>query len=179
MKDDVWKCKLWWAWQDREHEEWLTAQSRRGLHLRSVSMLGLLHRFDVGAPSEISYRWDFQCDGGKRDYRQLFTDAGWSLVGNIPGGWLCWRKPAQAGQQAEIFTDRVSLRNKYRGLLSVLAITTLPLLPLILVNRGLWKDLAAGGNPAIAAAGIIAMGLGCFAIGAYASLRIWRRIQEI
>lgn len=179
MKDDVWKCKLWWAWQDREHEEWLSAQSRRGLHLRSVSMLGLLHRFDVGAPGEISYRWDFQSNGGKRDYRQLFNDAGWQLVGDIPGGWLCWSKPAPAGQAAEIFTDSASLRSKYRGLLTALCVTTLPLLPLILVNRGLWSDLFAGGRPAIAAAGIIAMGLGCFAIGSYGSLRIWRRMQEI
>jgi hypothetical protein len=179
MKDDVWKFKLWWAWQDREHEHWLAERSRLGLHLRSVSMLGLLHRFAPGAPAEVCYRWDFQANGGKSDYRQLFADAGWHLVGDVPGGWLCWSRPVIAGQQAEIFTDRDSLRNKYRSLLGVLSVTTLPLLPLVLINRGLWTDIAAGGRPAIAAAGIVAMGLSCFVLGAYGSLRIWRRMQEI
>lgn len=175
----VWKFKLWWAWQDHEHEQWLAAQSRRGLHLRSVSMLGLLHRFEPGAPDDIRYRWDFQADGGTRDYRQLFSDAGWQLVGDVPCGWLCWSKRAAPGQQPEIFTDRASLRNKYRNLLAILAVTTLPLLPLTMGNRSLWTDLAAGGRPAVAAAGIAIMGLSFFALGSYGSLRIWRRMREI
>lgn len=179
MKDDVWKFKLWWAWQDREHEQWLAERSRMGLHLRSVSMLGLLHRFAPGAPADICYRWDFQVHGGNQHYRQLFTDAGWKLVGDVAGGWLCWSKPAAAGQQQEIFTDRASLRSKYRGLLGVLGMTTLILLPLTASHQGLWADMAAGGRPAIAAAGLVAVSLGCFALGAYGSLRIWRRMQEI
>lgn len=179
MKDDVWKLKLWWAWEDREHEQWLTERSRMGLHLRSVSLLGLLHRFEPGAPAEISYRWDFQSDGGKRDYRQLFNDAGWQLVGDVPGGWLCWSKPAEAGQQAEIFTDRASLRSKYRSLLTVLSVTTLPLLPLVMINPGIWSDIANGGLGSAFALSVLVSGLICAVLGAYGSMRIWRRMQEI
>lgn len=179
MKDDVWKFKMWWAWADREHEQWLAERSRMGLHLRSVSMLGLLHRFEPGAPAEISYRWDFQCNGGKSDYRQLFTDAGWKLVGDVPGGWMCWSKPVEAGRAAEIFTDRASLRQKYRSMLGVLSVTSLPLLPLVASNRDTWADLAAGGRAGIVAGGFLMLGVAFALLGIYGSLRIWRRMQEI
>lgn len=171
------KWKMWWAWQDREHEEWLAAQSRRGLHLRRVSVLGLRHHFEPGAPAEIAYRWDFRPRGGKRDYMQLFKDAGWQLVGDVGGGWLCWSKPAQAGSRPEIFTDRASLRNKYRSLLAI-TVPGLALLPLILTNRDIWLDLSAGGRPALVAGSLVALGAFSLALTGYATQRLWRRMQD-
>lgn len=179
MKDQVREFKMWWAWDDREHEQWLAERSRMGLHLRKVSMLGLLHHFEPGAPANISYRWDYQTDGGKRDYRQLFTDDGWKLVGDVAGGWLCWSKPVGTGPEPEIFTDRASLRQKYRNLLGVLAVTSLPLLPMVASNRGIWRDLAAGGTSGIVAGGFLALGVAFALLGLYGSLRIWRRMREI
>lgn len=170
----VWKW--WWVWQDREHEEWLAAQSRQGLHLRSVDgLIGLLHRFEKGAPAEYVYRWDFKIRGGKSDYRQLFEDAGWQLVGEVAGSWMCWRKPAGAGPQPEIFTDRASRKAKYRQLLMTI-LPGLALGPLLFSDHELWRDLLAGGR---SAAAILALSVFSLALTSFASLGLWRRLRQI
>jgi len=170
---NVWKW--WWAWQDREHEEWLAAQSRQGLHLRSVGALGLLHRFEEGAAAENVYRWDFKLGGGQADYRQLFQDAGWELVGEAAGSWLCWRKQAGNGIEPEIFTDRPSQLAKYRNLL-LTVVPGLLLLPIVALDRGLWNDMQAGSQSAIGVFGLCVLSL---ALTSFASLNIWRRMRQV
>lgn len=170
---NVWKW--WWAWQDREHEAWLAAQSRQGLHLRSVAALGLLHRFEQGIPAENVYRWDFKIGGGQSDYRQLFQDAGWELVGEAAGSWMCWRKQAGTGPAPEIFTDRPSQLAKYRNLLLTI-VPGLSLLPIVTLDRHLWSDMQAGSQIAITAFSLSLLSL---AFTAYASLGIWRRMRQI
>jgi hypothetical protein len=171
------KWKWWWAWQDREHEAWLAEQSRQGFHLRRVAVLGVLHYFEQGAPAEMAYRWDFRLRGGSEDYHQLFRDAGWELVGDVGGSWLCWCKAAGEGQQPEIFTDRSSLLAKYRSLLLVL-LPGLSVAPIILFDRGLWRDMLAGGNSGLAAAGVFGLGVFSLALTSVATLGVWRRMKE-
>jgi len=170
----VWKW--WWAWQDREHEQWLAAQSCQGLHLRRVGALGLLHYFEEGAPADNIYRWDFKLSGGKADYRQLFLDAGWELVGDVGGSWLCWRKQAGTGQPQEIFTDRASLIAKYRKLFLTMVVPGLAVVPIILLDQGLWRDMLAG---SIASAGVFGLGAFSFALTALGGWALWRRMKEI
>lgn len=170
----VWKW--WWAWQDREHEQWLAAQSRQGLHLRSVGALGLLHFFEQGAPAEQVYRWDFKLGGGKADYRQLFRDAGWEQVGDVGGNWLCWRKAAGTGPLPEIFTDNASQVAKYRNLFLTLVVPGLAVVPIILLDQGLWRDMAAG---RFSAAGVFGLGVFSFALTSLGGVAIWRRMRGI
>ncbi len=169
----VWKW--WWAWQDREHEEWLAEQSRQGLHLCSMDSLGLLHRFKRGAPADYVYRWDFRISGGKGDYRQLFRDAGWELVGEVAGSWMCWRKQAGPGTQPEIFTDRASQAAKYRNLLLTI-VPGLSLLPMVILDRGLWRDIQTGSQVAV---GIFGLSLFSITLTTFAALAIWRRMRQV
>jgi len=172
----VWKW--WWAWQDSEHEQWLAAQSRLGLHLRRVGALGVLHYFEQGAPAENVYRWDFKIRGGKSDYRQLFQDAGWELVGEVAGSWLCWRKRAGSGSEPEIFTDRASVKAKYRTLLLTI-LPGLAVVPLILLDRGLWRDMQGGGDSGLMATGVFALAALSLLLTTFGSLGLWRRLRAL
>ncbi|KQQ32681.1 hypothetical protein ASF61_14165 [Duganella sp. Leaf126] len=121
------KIKFWWPWQDLAEQEWLTQQAAQGLHLRSVGVLGS-YRFTRGEPRDMVYRMDIEFGPRRTHYRQLYADAGWEHVASYYG-WQYWRTPRAAdGSEAEIFTDDVSKRAKFKRILWYLGISTLPAL---------------------------------------------------
>ena len=173
----VWKWKLWFAWQEQEHEQWLAQQSRTGLHLRQTYAGGLLHRFVSGPPADVVYRWDCPPlrDG---DYRQLFQDAGWRPVGSAVG-WTCWAKPVAAGPAAEIFTDRASRERKYRKvMLSLLAPLLLTML-MLLTTPTFWQDLAGGARLPPVTAVLLNAALAANLLCLYGAGRLWQRIRQM
>jgi hypothetical protein len=56
-------------------------------------------------------------------YLQLFKDAGWEYVGEM-NGWQYFRKPVEAGNSAEIFTDNESKIQKYKRFLYATLVST-------------------------------------------------------
>lgn len=136
------KYKLWWAWKDDKHEQWLQSMASQGLHLRDANVIGM-HRFVRGAPADVAYRWDMGTQRRDPHYRQLFLDAGWEHVTSI-GVWHCWRKTRKAGVVTEIYTDNTGRIRRYRKVLIVMCLGALAQLPPILMNSGHWPEWLGG-----------------------------------
>ena len=115
--------RWFWAWQDEQEENWLAEMSARGFHLVKPGVFGR-YEFQKGEPSQFVYRMDFLANSQqKKDYLQLFEDAGWEHLGEF-GGWQYFRKPAGDDSAPEIFTDVRSKIQKYHRVLIFLAIVT-------------------------------------------------------
>jgi hypothetical protein len=178
MSTSKWKFKLWFAWQDADHEQWLQQQARAGWHVQQIALLGLLHRFQQGAPADMVYRWDVPPQEDNGAYQQLFRDAGWERVADVTG-WCCWRKPAVPGQAVEIFTDPASKRQMYWKV--ALPIALLVAFQIVVwSNSDFWQALA-GHDPEVGSAMRALLGLGVLATlgSAYALLRMLLRIRQL
>ena len=136
------KYKLWWAWKDDKHEQWLQSMASQGLHLRDTNAIGM-HSFVRGAPADVAYRWDMGAQRRDPHYRQLLQDAGWEYVTSI-GVWHCWRKTRRAGVATEIYTDNTGRIRRYRKVLIVMCLGVLAQLPPILISSGHWPELLVG-----------------------------------
>jgi hypothetical protein len=115
------KFRWFWAWQDEKEEAWLGKMSKQGYHLSSLGFPGF-YTFNRGEPKEYIYRLDYQTfrKKDKREYLQLFKDAGWEHLGAI-GPWQYFRKEARQGETNEIFTDKESKIGKYKRVIYFLS----------------------------------------------------------
>lgn len=168
MSKLVRKFKLWFVWQDEEHQQWLQDMAAQGLHLRATNPF-CVHTFERGAPADMAYRWDVRYLGPGEEYKQLFRDAGWELVTSTLG-WQCWRKPRAAGASTEIFTQRADNAAKYLRVIRLFA--------LILAAEAAfyWLTPARLENMESLAWGMFA---GTAAVGLLALARLSRRIREV
>jgi hypothetical protein len=133
-KQRVRKFRWFWPWQDQQEEVWLTEMSQSGWHL--ASMAGpALYTFERGEPLPYVYRLDWQGQS-KRDYVQLFRDAGWELVLGY-SGWHYFRKLVRPGEQTEIYTDIDSKIAKYQRVLVYMCTSSALSLPALalLIDR--------------------------------------------
>ncbi|HZX27188.1 MAG TPA: DUF2812 domain-containing protein [Telluria sp.] len=138
MSDElVRRWKLHWVWEDDKEERWLEAQARQGLHLVHATPL-CFYTFRRGAAQEMAYRLDYNRQA-RRDpsYRRLFEDAGWEHAESCMG-WEYWRKPVQAGAQAEIFSDNASKLEKYKRVLGLVVLVNVPNLVNLSVLPATW-----------------------------------------
>jgi hypothetical protein len=114
------KVKLFTVWQDQQEEAWLRQLAQQGWHLASVAPL--VYSFVRGEPRDDVYRLDYLVSKADyAEYKQLFQDAGWELVGEMLG-WQYFRKPAGADGPKEIYTDAESKVARYRRVLAYLII---------------------------------------------------------
>lgn len=168
MNKLVRKFKLWFVWQDEEHQQWLQQMAAQGLHFRGTNVL-CLHTFERGAPADVVYRWDVRYLPLKRDYRQLFEDAGWELVTSTVG-WRCWRKSRKHGAGTEIFTTGNDHAAKYLRVIRLLGLVVAAeaafywLLPARLHAT---EEMAWG------------MFVGTAVVGLYALAKLSRRMKEV
>lgn len=175
------RWKLWWIWQEEEHERWLEQQSRAGWHLESIGWAGMLHRFRKGEPDDICYRWDVPERSKDAHYDQLFEDAGWRRVARTVG-WHCWAKTRLPGEAVEIFTDIPSLRRKHRVIqqqLLIILLGGIPLLAMQMSSSGLWEDLTQGGPVAVAGWVIFGLYLSVALSSVVGTVRMWQRIRDL
>ncbi len=118
------KSKFFMPWQDNLQEAWFEELSMQGLHLKNLDWSGC--EFVQGKPQNYVYRLDYQdsLKQNRAEYLRLFTDMGWEYLGELEG-WQYFRKPAQPGEQTEIYTDPGTKIQKYRRYLTDLGITWL------------------------------------------------------
>jgi hypothetical protein len=161
------KFKLWFVWQDEQHQQWLQQQAAQGLHLRDTNIFGL-HTFERGAPADIAYRWDVRYMTPDAEYRQLFQDAGWEHVTSSLG-WHCWRKPRKAGVATEIFTDSRDRAAKYQRVIRLLAavMAVEVLTALLLPDSQFFQGMAWG------------MGVATIVIGGLSLFMLARRVKAV
>jgi hypothetical protein len=156
------KIKLFLLWQDQKEEAWLRQMAQQGWHLASVAPL--VYTFVRGDPRDDVYRLDYlasKADYG--EYKQLFQDAGWELVGGMMG-WQYFRKPVSADGPNEIYTDAESKVQRYRRVLAYLIIF-LPTYVIFLVI-----DLP---GPITVVMALIVV------LWAYSAVRIFGRIRQL
>ena len=125
------RFKVFWAWQDDKEEAWLREMSLKGLHL-SPPLIPCVYTFTRGEPHDDAYRLDYVPRMSRAEYGgylQVFRDAGWKHLGEMLG-WQYFRKPVQAGEAPEIYTDPESKIQKYKRLLGYLII----FLPIFIVS---------------------------------------------
>ena len=130
------KFKLFTAWQDDKEEEWLREMARKGLHL-ALPLFRCVYTFVRSEPRDVAYRLDY-VPRIRRDergvYLQVFRDAGWEHLGEM-AGWQYFRKPVQAGEPPEIYTDPESKVRKYLRLLGALAVPFMTPIIIVAVTR--------------------------------------------
>lgn len=165
------RFKVWFAWQDEAHGQWLQRMAARGLHLRTLNWLGI-HTFERGAPGEVAYRWDVGADLGDLAYQQLLEDAGWEYV-TVSGGQLCWRKPLRPGQTVEILTDTEDKVRRYRRMMVPHA--ALALFCLVFFKRN-WANVT---GDSLFFAALSGVSLAILAINLYSLAGLARRISVL
>jgi hypothetical protein len=170
MKETIRKFKWFWAWQDEQEEAWLNSMSEEGLHLVNPGFAGI-YEFKPGSPVNYIYRLDYVYP--KKDeghYYQIFSDAGWEHIGAM-GGWQYFRKEAQPGEAAEIYTDPQSKIEKYRRLM----------LFLIILNPVYWFVLAIsrGNSTNWFFDFIVIFYLGLMLLFVIAIVKLAKRIKEL
>jgi hypothetical protein len=116
--------KFFWPDQDVEQEQWLRQMSLKGLHLEKLNLLQLW-TFVKGEPADMVYRVDFNSASERADYRQLLEDAGWERAACLTG-WQYWRTRAVNGRLPEIFTDAKSKEAKFKRLMTLIGLCSLP-----------------------------------------------------
>lgn len=166
------KVKWFWPWQDDQEEAWLEQMSQQGLHLKRAHLLGQ-YDFLPGQPQDYVYRLDFQ-DALKRnqkdDYLLLFAEAGWEHLGEM-GGWQYFRKLAQPGEEAEIFTDPDTKIQKYKRHLTYMGCIFASFVMLFIGSIDYWQEWMR------CLYGIILLSSYIFAM--VVSLKIMKRIKEL
>jgi hypothetical protein len=120
----VTRFKFFFPDQDVEQEQWLRAMALKGLHLQKLNMLQLW-TFARGEPADMVYRVDFNNGSAKPDYRQLLEDAGWERAACL-SGWQYWRTRSVDGRSPELFTDAASKAAKFKRLMTLLFVCSLP-----------------------------------------------------
>jgi hypothetical protein len=167
------KLRWFWAWQDEREEAWLGEMSEQGWHLFGIDFPGV-YDFRKGQPKHYVYRLDFQTSRLKdrEVYLQLFRDAGWEHLGSM-STWEYFRKEAEPGQAAEIFTDPESKIEKYQRVLRALVIF-FPILFILFSTS--WTHLEERGVMGTVLSCIM---LGILLLYAFGTMGILRRIGEL
>lgn len=172
--DLITKRKWFWAWNDEKEEGWLSEMSQQGLHLEGIPFPGS-YQFRKGEPGRYTYRLDYQSlkTKDKDSYLQLFSDAGWEIVGEM-GGWMYFRYKANNGEPPEIYSDLESKIGKYQRVLGYLVVF-LPILVLMMPNIA----RAEGHGPIYAILGAINFLLMVlFSIGVFQLIRRISRLKK-
>ncbi|MEN8223105.1 MAG: DUF2812 domain-containing protein [Acidobacteriota bacterium] len=120
-------AKTFFIWSEKKEARWLNEMSKKGWHLKKASVL--YYTFEKGEPGDFVYQFDFRFGSTKdeKEYIGLFEGAGWELI-NKQGAWYYFRKLYREGEQNEIYSDRESLKKKYRTILTFLFLVGLPLI---------------------------------------------------
>lgn len=130
------KHRIWFAWNYRQEETWLTDQSAAGN--QAVKPSGFSHEFEKDNSVRYVYRIDYQTNYRDKaefaNYVQLYADDGWEYVGTVSGIWHYFRKVRQGEETFELYTDRSSLKSLYRKIQGVLGAVAFANLVPFLIN---------------------------------------------
>ena len=132
-KDIKTVVRTFFAWQEEKEEKWLREMSGKGWHLTRVGFFN--YRFEKGEPNDMVYKFDFKVlrKAEMNDYILTFEDAGWEYIGNF-GSWYYFRTNADGDHSLELYNDNRSKIEKYKRLLLVLGVISLPMMFLHLPN---------------------------------------------
>ena len=119
--------RTFFAWQEEKEEKWLREMSNEGWHLTGVGFFN--YRFEKGEPRDMIYKFDFKVlrNAERDEYILNFKDAGWEYIGSF-GAWYYFKTNADGDHSLELYNDNRSKIEKYKRLLLVLGVISLPLM---------------------------------------------------
>lgn len=118
--------KFFFVWDEDKEANWLREMSNNGWHLTKASFFK--YTFKSGVPKDYVYQFDFSMDAhkNKEEYFEIFKSGGFEFISNL-GGWYYFRKEYNENEVNEIYTDKKSLKEKYKKLMFFLMLTGIPL----------------------------------------------------
>lgn len=109
------KFRLFIAPNINKEEQWLTELSSQGLHL--VKYEYFTYVFEEDPTKSFVYQIDFRQDA-KKDYFQLYEDAGWEYVTNSMSIFHYFRADASDSGIQKLYTDNDSLQDSFKRMIS-------------------------------------------------------------
>ncbi|WP_047986541.1 DUF2812 domain-containing protein [Ornithinibacillus californiensis] len=104
------KFRLRTAPDIEKEEQWLTEMSRKGLHLQKYRFF--TYHFEEDPTKSYKYQIDFR-QGPKKDYFQLYKDAGWEHVTESIGTFHYFRTDATRSDVQKIYSDSQSIQDSF------------------------------------------------------------------
>ncbi|WP_026908758.1 DUF2812 domain-containing protein [Paucisalibacillus globulus] len=105
------KFKLFLAPDVEKEEQWLNEMSRQGLHL--IKYQYFMYVFEEDPGKSYVYQIDFRQDA-KKDYFQLYEDAGWEYMTNALSSFYYFRTNATKSTIPKLYSDKESIHDSYR-----------------------------------------------------------------
>ena len=181
MQNEVRRLNLWWVWNYEREQQRLDRVSAEGLHLTRPGKFWSSYARDDSR--RYVYRLDYQTGlrtaAARRDYLNLYQDAGWTHIGS----WMNWRyfrREWSPDGVPEIYTDRESLKSQYnriRTVLGVVFLAELPILSVNVVNMATAPRLHVSPASAAVAVGLLLAAIGLLGYGFAAMTRKIRRLD--
>jgi len=172
------KTRFFPIWEEEKEINWLEDMSKQGWHLVKKGYLS--YWFESGDKKEYIYRYDFKLPAEKdyAEYRQIFEDSGWVLVGEF-ANWHYFK--CEKGRGAEdIYTDKDSKMARLKRIFAVMVILAVINLVIILNNVFL-LNMTDGGLKSVPAYMFIIWGISLLVITllVYAAVRIFIRMKKL
>lgn len=140
------KFRLFLASNVNKEEQWLTEMSRKGLHL--VKYEYFTYVFEEDSAKSYVYQIDFRQDA-KRDYFQLYEDAGWEYVTNSMSIFHYFRADASEAGLQKLYTDKESIQDSFKRMISfyllIFVLFLVSQLGLIVSWEGYWIQYIVAG----------------------------------
>lgn len=116
------RLDIWFTWNHEKQEQRLSELSKQGIHLITPGLFrsGFVRDDSSSYTYRLDYRPNLRSRSAIEEYRGLYEDAGWKLVGQC-WGWYYFRTPVTQQQVKELYTDKLSLKQHYRRLQQVFA----------------------------------------------------------
>ncbi|WP_010098396.1 DUF2812 domain-containing protein [Ornithinibacillus scapharcae] len=109
------KFRLFIAPNIDKEEQWITEMSRKGLHL--VKYEYFTYVFEEDPTKSYVYQIDFRQEA-KRDYFQLYEDAGWEYVTNSMSIFHYFRADSSEASVQKLYTDNESIQDSFKRMIS-------------------------------------------------------------
>jgi hypothetical protein len=107
------KFKLFLSTNIEKEEQWLTEMSRNGLQLKKYQFFSYV--FEEDSTKSYSYQIDFRQEA-KKDYFQLYEDAGWERVTDAIGIFHYFRTDTNKNGR-KLYSDNESIQDSYRRMI--------------------------------------------------------------
>lgn len=171
---------LWFVWNYEIEQQRLDRLSSEGLHLEKPGKI--MSRYARDPSKRYTYRMDYRpvlkTTNERRDYLDLYGDAGWTHIGNCLN-WNYFRREWTLDRTPEIYSDRESLKSHYRRIRRVLGTVFVAELPILFINADNLLIQPAGRHALPFSIAVVALLLATIATLGYGYLMLTRKIGEI
>lgn len=124
--------RVFLVWQEEKEEAWLNIMAEKGWFLKKYNFF--YYEFENRQPSKVIYKLDFQTNiQDLPAYKKIFEEFGWEYVTSFVN-WHYFRGEKEKVYTEEIYTDKISITQKYAKMEKALTIGAAGLLLLTVSN---------------------------------------------